>query len=291
MKKTGILGVPWLFNQARRGTLLAPFAIRYAGMDEFLARLDIHVNNDQNLPFFTNLEEEAILINKNLEAITKKIVELKQIVCEMLEKEGVPIILGGEQFISLGVIAAALVKAPKAGVVWLNAELDLGNEHYSERLSESVLEVALGRGTEILTQVMDGHFLDPGNLAIIGTRRCSKTSKAHIDNLKINHYEMQTIDRKGFQKVTDELMEWIKIKKQPIHFMLAVNVIDPEFAPGTDIISVGGLYWREIRHLLKKLADSHAVASITITGLNPLKDEKNKTARLIATLLEEYFTG
>lgn len=68
-----------------------------------------------------------------------------------------------------------------------------------------------------------------------------------------------------------------------------MDAIDPEFTPGTDFISQGGIYWREILYFMKNLALSDKIDAITFVGLNPLNDEKNKTAQFIVSLLEAYF--
>lgn len=289
MEKIGILGVPWMFHEERQGVALAPYAIRYTGIIDTLKKLVSDVTDYHNMAFFTDMEQEAILKSKDLKAITYKAKELRDIVADMRSEGGMPIIFGGDQFISLSTIAGMRDENEEQTVIWINAHADMGEDLNRENLCHNVMATVIGRGPEELGNIMEQRFVSGDNVCIIGTRRIEKDEQRLIEEEQILHFEMTKIDRMGFGMVTDEVIQWLAKKSGHVHIVLDVDAIDPEFTPGTDFISQGGIYWREIRYFMKNLALSNKINAMTFTGINPLHDDKNKTAQFISSLLEEFF--
>jgi arginase len=59
-----------------------------------------------------------------------------------------------------------------------------------------------------------------------------------------------------------------------------MDVIDPEDAPGTGTPVRGGLTYREAHLAMEMLHDSGAVRALDIVEINPVLDERNRTAEL-----------
>lgn len=289
MKKIGILGVPWMFHEERQGVALAPYAIRYTGVIGMLEKLVDEVVDYHNMAFLTDMEQEAILKLKDLKAITYKAKELRDIVADIKNEGSMPIIFGGDQLISLSSIAGMEDEEREQTVIWVNAHADMGRSLNHDNLCHNVMATVIGKGPEELGNIMNQRFILGDNVCILGTRRIDYDELQVIEDEKILHYEMTTVDKMGFAMVTDEIIQWLAQKKGPVHLILDVDAIDPEFTPGTDFISQGGIYWREICYFMKNLALSDKIDAITFVGLNPLNDEKNKTAQFIVSLLEAYF--
>lgn len=289
MEKLGILGVPWMFHEERQGVALAPYAIRYTGIVEMLEKMVDDVVDYHNMAFFTDMEQEAILKSKDLKAITYKSKELREIVADMKAEGGMPIIFGGDQFISLSSIAGVQSDGNEQVVIWVNAHADMGTQLNQENLCHNVMATVIGKGPEELESIMNHRFVRGDNVCIVGTRRIDREEIHVIESEKILHFEMTTIDRMGFAMMTDEIIQWLARKNGDVHLVLDVDAVDPEFTPGTDFISQGGIYWREIRYFMRNLALSNKISAMTFTGVNPLNDDKNKTAKFVNSLLEEYF--
>ncbi|MBA3925757.1 arginase family protein [Listeria rustica] len=289
MKKIGILGVPWMFHEERQGVALAPYAMRYTGVMGMLEKLVDVVKDYHNMAFFTDMEQEAILKSKDLKAITYKLKELREIVVDMKVEGGIPIVFGGDQLISLSSIAGMEDEEIERTVIWVNAHADMGRELKQDNLCHNVMATVIGRGPAELGAIMNHRFVSGDNVCIVGTRRIDYDELRVIEEEGILHYEMTTIDRMGFAMVTDEIIQWLAKQDGNVHLVLDVDAIDPEFTPGTDFISQGGIYWREIRYFMKNLALSDKIDAMTFVGINPLNDDKNKTSQFVVSLLEEYF--
>ncbi|MBC1228188.1 arginase family protein [Listeria booriae] len=289
MEKLGILGVPWTFHEKRQGVALAPYAIRYTGIIGALEKMENDVIDYHNMAFFTEMEQEAILKSKDMKAITYKAKELRDIIADIRLENAMPIVFGGDQFISLSTIAGMQADDTEQMVIWVNAHADMGQVLQGGDLCHNVMATVIGKGPKALETVMNQRFIKGENICIVGTRRIDQKELDLIQDEKIMHYEMTTIDKMGFSMVTDEIIQWMAKKKGHVHLVLDVDAIDPEFTPGTDFLSQGGIYWREIRYFMKNLALSNQIQAMTFTGINPLNDEKNKTSKFVASLLEEFF--
>ena len=69
-----------------------------------------------------------------------------------------------------------------------------------------------------------------------------------------------------------------------IHVSLDMDSLDPDYAPGVGTPVPGGLTYREAHLLMEILASSGKVKSMDIVEINPILDNKNKTAELAVEL-------
>jgi arginase len=63
-----------------------------------------------------------------------------------------------------------------------------------------------------------------------------------------------------------------------------MDSLDPGAAPGVGTPVPGGLTYREAHLLMEILGDSGRVRSMDIVEINPILDDKNKTAELAVEL-------
>ena len=70
-----------------------------------------------------------------------------------------------------------------------------------------------------------------------------------------------------------------------LHVSLDMDSIDPMFAPGVGTPVPGGLSTREGHLLMEMLSEDGRVRSVDIVEINPLLDERNRTAVLASQLL------
>ena len=69
-----------------------------------------------------------------------------------------------------------------------------------------------------------------------------------------------------------------------LHVSLDMDALDPDEAPGVGTPVPGGLSYREAHLLMEILADSSRVGSLDIVEVNPILDDRNRTARLSVEL-------
>src|SRR5699024_8294384 len=119
-KKISLLGVPMDLGQNRRGVDMGPSAIRYAGVKERIESLGICVEDlcDIEVPSIKNAtirNKQLKLDNLHLVVLSNK--RLEKTVDEIVKKEIVPLILGGDHSTAIGSLAGLYTHYNNLGVI------------------------------------------------------------------------------------------------------------------------------------------------------------------------------
>lgn len=290
-KKVAVLGVPMDFGQMRRGVDMGPSAIRYAGLIERLEKLNIHVEDLGNLNILHQKTEEIKSL-RNLHTITKINEKLMDVVSDTLAQGICPLIIGGDHSIAIGTLAGIGKQFDQIGVIWFDAHGDLNTDKTSPsgNIHGMPLAVSLGFGHPMLTE-MGGYMskVKPENIVIIGARDLDAEEKVFIKEHDIRVYTMHEIDRMGMTKVMGETIQYLEGRVNAVHLSFDLDVIDPSEAPGVGTPVLGGISFREGHLAMEMLAESNLISSVEVVEVNPILDEKNKTAELAVALMGSLF--
>ena len=205
MREISIIGVPSDYGQRRRGVDMGPSAIRYAGVVERLSLLGYVVNDEGNIRVFQELEtqnEDSTL--RNLREIINLSSELAVAVTKVVEKNAVPLILGGDHSIAIGTLAGLGNHYENLGVIWFDAHADINTPDStpSGNIHGMPLAISLGLGDERLTNLMGyAPKIKKENIIIIGARSIDEGERVLIKELGIKVYTMHEIDRLGMTHV------------------------------------------------------------------------------------------
>jgi arginase len=97
-------------------------------------------------------------------------------------------------------------------------------------------------------------------------------------------YTMREIDELGIANVAHQALKRLRHLER-IHLSLDMDSLDPMYAPGVGTPVPGGLTFREAHLLMEILADDDRVASVDVVEVNPILDDKNRTALAAADLV------
>jgi arginase len=125
----------------------------------------------------------------------------------------------------------------------------------------------------------------PEDICIIGAKDIDTKEEALLGNIGANIFTLFDIERMGIVQVMNDTLQTLSERCDLIHVSLDVDVLDPLIAPGTGILSKGGLSYREISYIMETLGRNNMVSSMDIIEVNPLLDIKNQTAELAIELL------
>lgn len=293
-KNVSIIGVPMDLGQNRRGVDMGPSAIRYAGVVERLEQLkyDIDDLGDVEIPR-PNRKETQIEDNlRNLKEVTLGNERLAKAVDEVIESGRFPLVLGGDHSIAMGTLAGVAKHYKNLGVIWYDAHGDLntGDTSPSGNIHGMPLAVSLGLGNEKLTGI-HGYQpkIRPENVVIIGARSLDDGERELIKEKGIKVYSMHEVDRMGMTKVITETIQYLKDRTDGIHLSLDLDGLDPHDAPGVGTPVIGGLSYRESHLAMEMLAEADVVTSAEFVEVNPILDDKNKTASVAVGLMGSLF--
>lgn len=292
-KNISIIGVPMDLGQTRRGVDMGPSAIRYAGIIERLENLsyivedlgDIHINHSKK-----NFARNEKVNNIDLVAEINE--DLANKVDKVVNDGQFPLLLGGDHSIAMGSLAGIAKHYQNLGVIWYDAHGDLNTMETSPSGNAHGMPLAasLGLGHGKFTNVLGySPKIKPENIVIIGARSLDEGEKQLIKDLKIKVYTMHEIDRLGMTKVMEEAIAYLKEKTDGVHLSLDLDGLDPIDAPGVGTPVLGGISYRESHLAMEMLAESQIVTSAEFVEVNPILDEKNKTATVAVALIGSLF--
>ncbi|MCU0481370.1 MAG: arginase family protein, partial [Anaerolineae bacterium] len=126
-----IFGVPMDLGQQRRGVDMGPSAIRYAGLQDRLARLGYEVHDSGNIyaPQIEEIQDDEVypeLDGKpahHLSQISHICQEVYDHIKATVKTGEKAIFLGGDHSMSMGTVAG--VATPKTGILWIDAHGDI----------------------------------------------------------------------------------------------------------------------------------------------------------------------
>ena len=293
MRKLTIIGMPMDLGQMRRGVDMGPSAIRYAGIYEKLSILfssiedwgDIAVGRPETI-----IDEQSNL--RNLHLIAEKNLMLAEKVDEIIQSKSFPLVLGGDHSLAIGTLAGVSKHYKNLGVIWYDAHGDLNTAETSPsgNIHGMPLAVSLGYGHELLTDLY-GFFpkIKPEHVVIIGARSLDEGERRLIKKIGIKVFTMHEIDRVGMTKVMEETIHYLKNKTDGVHLSLDLDGLDPNDAPGVGTPVPGGISYRESHLAMEMLAESKLITSAEFVEVNPILDERNKTASLAVALMGSLF--
>ncbi len=220
---------------------------------------------------------------------------------QTLERNGVPLVIGGDHSIAIGTISglAAHLRGskgkggsrsgpPRLGLIWFDAHGDINTPDTSPTGNIHGMPVAclLGHGPEALTSLgFPGAKLDPAFCVQIGLRDLDEVEKRHIKEWGIRAYTMEEIDRRGMATVVEEALVRVLSGADMLHVSFDVDAVDPQVAPGTGTRKIGGLTYREAHLACEIIAESGRLTSMELVEVNPILDHQNQTAELAVGLI------
>lgn len=285
-----MMGAPMDLGQKRRGVDMGPSALRYAGLVSTLSDLGHTVEDIGDIQVPNAESGQAAVGTKRIQAVAD--------VCELIFKKGqhcvekgyFALFLGGDHSISIGSVKAAANSSPETlGVIWVDAHADFNTPETSPsgNIHGMPVSVITGEGSAALTQIGDGVSVPAKNFVQIGIRDVDKEEAQRVNRSDLNVFTMSEIDTIGIASVVTKTLELLSHCDR-IHVSLDLDSLDPAEAPGVGTPVQGGLSYREAHLLAELLNDSGKVRSLDVVEVNPILDERNKTANLAVELTASF---
>ncbi|MES2765486.1 MAG: arginase [Bacteroidota bacterium] len=281
-----VIGFPMDLGADRRGVDMGPSALRIAGIEERLRELGYTVIDEGDIP--VRMQEILKITDpklKYLPEITNACERLAIKVKSVLDNGEFPLVLGGDHAMSIGSIAGIAAhcreKGKRLGVIWIDAHTDvnLPETTPSGNIHGMPLAVSLGFGAPELTSIAgDFKKLEPQNLFIVGARSVDIGERKFVKEQNIEVYTMTDIDQMGMVNVVNEILETVCEQVDHLHISFDLDSVDPSVASGVGTPVPGGLSYRETHLIMEMLAESGRVCSLEVAEVNPILDDKNKSA-------------
>lgn len=286
-----IYGVPMDLGQNRRGVDMGPSAIRYAGLQKALERLGWAVIDHGNIAVpgieeVSNWPEPARAHHAS--AIAQASLRVHQAMRETIAAGDYAVFLGGDHSIALGTISAALYQPGRLGVIWVDTHGDFNTPETtpSGNVHGMVVAALMGRCPPPLT--IGERRLSPDQIAMIGIRDLDPLERDALRQSGIKVLTMRDIDENGLADVLRAALRALGYV-ETLHVSFDMDSLDPMAAPGVGTPVSGGLTIREAHLLMEMLHDDGRVRSLDLVEVNPILDDRNRTAQLAVDLTASLF--
>lgn len=281
--------MPWDLGAARRGTDMGPIAMRYAGLYEALGALGLQVVDGGCIE--VPVSEGHVQSQPRLRYLPEIVTvcrDVAGVVGGILSRHAMPLILGGDHSVTIGMLAGRRTAGLSGGVIWLDAHGDFNTEETSPsgNIHGMALAVATGRGVADLVRIGRGSTVTERQTVIVGVRSVDRLERAVLHQSEVTVFTMKDIDQRGIGAVvTQAIAVATDGGAQRFHLSVDLDVLDPLYAPGVGTRVRGGLTYREAHLEMELASDSGLVGSMDVVELNPTLDERNCTATLAVELI------
>jgi arginase len=267
---------------------MGPSALRVAGLQARIKQLGHQVEDLGNISVKQPEEQHyGEKRAKYLDEIAETCKELAGIVQKTLEDGFVPVVLGGDHSIAIGVLSGVSEffrkQQKKVGCVWLDAHGDMNTPETSPsgNVHGMPLAAVMGYGAPELTELLGFKpKVEPRNVAIVGARELDAKEKRLVKESGVHVFTMRDIDERGLREVMTEAIRFATDDTDGMAVSLDMDVVDPADAPGVGTPVRGGVTYREAHLAMEMLCDSDAMVSLEVVEINPVIDEHNRTALL-----------
>jgi arginase len=271
---------------------MGPSAIRIAGLEEGVRSLGLD---------FDDLGNVAVSIPESrqpkdprarfLDEIVRCCRRLRARVERALEAGEFPLVVGGDHSIAVGTVAGVSSyhqrRGERVGLVWFDAHGDFNTPETSAsgNVHGMPLAACAGFGPDELVRLGERvPLVDPQNVALVGVHQLDLGERELIRRSGIRTFTMRDVDMLGMHEIMKRAIAIATAGTAGFHLSYDVDGCDPSVAPGVGTPVAGGTSYRESHLVMEHAAESGKLLSLEITEINPILDERNRTAQFAVEL-------
>lgn len=235
-----VIGVPFdVTSTYRMGARFGPNAIRQASQ------------NIETYSFRTGIDVEDLPLHDlgdlHVSTSPKKTVEmLKLVVEDVLAAGKMPIVIGGEHTITLGILKGLGVKARETALISLDAHLDLRKEFLGLKLSHTTFMRLINEKVK------------PAKIVEVGTRAVCEEEITYARKAGIPFFTSQLIRKEETPQITRRLKEELTPYKN-LYLSIDMDIVDPAYAPAVQNPEPEGIETHTLLDILCALCDRRVV--------------------------------
>lgn len=193
-----------------------------------------------------------------------------------IPKDKVLTVLGGDHCISVASVAAQARRHSDLAVLWFDAHPDLCDFSRGGRWTCGCA----------LMRALDVSRLPPRQVAVVGARDFDFEELRFIDRtgmLMIPTRNLAADPADAVARVT------AMVGGRPLHISFDVDVLDPAFAPGTEIPSAGGISTRQAIDFLDGIGARNKLVGLDVVEVSPPIDNGDITTLAALKFIFEFW--
>jgi arginase len=289
MREWTVIGVPTSAGAHHAGQEQAPAALREAGLIERLREAGLSVADAGDLPGATFATDHDHPSARSLAAVAQVARQVADAVATVVGDGRLPLVVGGDCTITLGVIAGFRRSHPEVGLLYVDGDADVSTPDSAGSGILDAMGVAhlLGHGAPELTNLAGAApLLEPYRLAMVGgdPREIDLTGRQFLADAGVSCQEGPALaaDPAG---VAQRALAAVTARSEPLVVHLDVDVVDSGDLPLGNFPHYGsGVLLEHVVACLGPLLAHESVAGLVLTEVNPTHDGDG-------TLIRRYLDG
>jgi len=248
-----VFGVPFdATSTYRTGARFGPNAIRQASL------------NIETYSFRSGLDVEDLALydagDLHVSMDAQKTVDMTRLVVEDILAAGkMPVALGGEHTITLGVAKGLGAKSARTAIVSFDAHLDLRCEFLGSTLSHTTFMQLISEEVK------------PAKIVEVGTRSACKEELAYAKKAGVEFFTSQQIIKQGSMLIAEQLKEKL-LPYENLYLTVDMDVLDPAFAPAVQNPEPEGITTTDLLDLACALCDKRVIG-FDVMEIAPIYDQ------------------
>jgi len=248
-----VFGVPFdVTSTYRTGARFGPNAIREASL------------NIETFSFRTGVDLEDLLIHDlgDLHVSTsprKTVGMIAHVVADVLSAGKMPVAVGGEHTITLGVLKGLGSIAKKTAIVSFDAHLDLRREYQGLTLSHTTFMRLVNEEVK------------PAKIFEVGTRAVCREELDYAKKAGVEFITSLQLRREEPEKTIQNLKEKLA-PYDSVYLSVDMDVLDPAFAPAVQNPEAGGIDTNMLIDVLCALCDKRVIG-FDVLEIAPVYDQ------------------
>ena len=191
--------------------------------------------------------------------------DIKNFAEKIFAANKIPVMIGGEHLVTLGMFRAAAEKFSNINVIHFDAHTDLRDDYLGAKLSHAT----------VIRRVYD--IIGDGKIFQFGIRSGDRPEFEFAEK----HTRLQKFNFDGLEKVIAE------VANKPIYLTIDLDVLDPSVFPGTGTPEAGGVTFLQLLDAALKIIRQCNVVAVDLVELSPPYDPSGISTATALKILRE----
>ena len=285
MKEIGIVGVPSSAGARMTGQEKAHRAYRNANLIKRLHSAGLSVTDFGNLPETQFRPDEQHPKSQNLHLVIEVAERVAKQMQVVLRDNALPIVLGGDCTITLGVLAGLIPEVPNLGLVYFDGDIDLNTPDttVSGVFDGMVMAHIIGKGVDALARIGPRYpLMAEEDIVMFGYN----TEAGGIDEVEAQVFEQCRMTkypiaqiRGTVKEAAKEVLTHLENKVDSILIHFDVDVIDSTDFSAVDVAHPHGMHFSDAMSALEVFIASRKLVGLVVTEFNADHDAEGILAR------------
>ena len=281
--KFGLIGVPSSAGAHGPGQEKAPSALRKAGFLGALREAGLEVEDLGDLPVARFAPDRANRKRQSQSLVVRVARQVADTVATAVERDLVPLVLGGDCTITLGVVAGLLRYQPDLGLIYFDGDADLTTPEttHSGIFDSMGVSHLIGKGDPELAHIGPRFPLIPQDrIVLFGFHpyEIEPEESRLLETSSMQRYPVTSMDHRPVE-LAAEARARLEERARAIAVHFDVDVMDSAEIPLADWPHYDALSFGDAMRCLSVFVGSQKLAALVVTEINPDHDPDGSLVR------------